>query len=244
MRRVHILPNLFTTANLFFGFYSIVLSMKERYETAAWMILLSIIMDVLDGRVARLTKSSSDFGVQYDSLADLVSFGMAPAILSYKWVLYQAGRIGWLVGFMFVTCGALRLARFNVLASANESGDYFVGYPIPAAASLIAAFYLFTTAIGGLSAKVTEGIMLVLIIFTSFLMISTIKYPAFKKRVPSSYLFHIVFCFVLLIVIVASHPKLFLFGIFFLYCLSGPFIFLKESVFIRHERMVKKTDGV
>ena len=136
-RGVYILPNLFTTGNLFCGFWSIISVFQEKYFYAAVAILLASVFDALDGKVARLSGATTKFGVQYDSLADLVSFGIAPALLAFSWALRPYGRFGWLAAFLFVVCGALRLARFNVQTASGEV-KYFKGLPIPAAASMIA----------------------------------------------------------------------------------------------------------
>src|SRR5262249_13812461 len=138
---VYILPNLFTSGGLFAGFYSIICTLNHEYQQAAVMILVAQLCDMLDGRVARLTRSTSSFGIQYDSLADLVAFGVAPGILVYIWALKPWGRWGWLAASLYVTCGALRLARFNVQIASVEK-RHFVGLPIPAAADVIAATVL------------------------------------------------------------------------------------------------------
>ena len=137
---IYILPNLVTTGNLFFGFFSIVKGLQGDFYQAAIAILLAAVFDLLDGRVARLTGATSEFGVQYDSLCDLVSFGAAPALLMYNEGLHAAGRIGWIICFMFMACGALRLARFNVQSAIETTGTDFVGLPIPMSAAVIACF--------------------------------------------------------------------------------------------------------
>ena len=137
---VYILPNLITTGNLFFGFFSIIKSMNGQFGWAAAAIFLAAIFDVLDGRVARLTKGTSEFGVQYDSLCDCVSFGVAPAFLMYQFGLLELGRMGWVACFMFMACGTLRLARFNVLSAIGKASGDFTGLPIPMAAITVASF--------------------------------------------------------------------------------------------------------
>jgi CDP-diacylglycerol--serine O-phosphatidyltransferase len=138
MRRgIYILPNLLTTGNLLSGFWAIIFVFQERFYFAAVAILLAAVFDVFDGKVAKLSGATSKFGMQYDSLADLVSFGVAPALLAFSWALRPYGKFGWLAAFLFVACGAIRLARFNVLASAGET-KYFKGLPIPVAAAMIA----------------------------------------------------------------------------------------------------------
>ena len=136
-RGVYLLPNLVTTGGLFAGFYGIVATMKGDYQLAAWFILISAVFDALDGKVARLTGTTSRFGVEYDSLVDLVSFGVAPGLLMYSWALQPFGKFGWLAAFLYVVCGALRLARFNIQVNTVESRR-FVGLPVPAAAGMVA----------------------------------------------------------------------------------------------------------
>src|SRR5471030_2470512 len=134
---VYILPNLLTTGNMFFGFYSMIQSLSGNFTMAAYAIIWAAVFDTLDGRVARLTRSTSKFGMEYDSLSDLVSFGVAPAILLYQWALKPFDRLGWLACFLFLACGALRLARFNVQVASIEK-KYFQGLPIPMAAGIVA----------------------------------------------------------------------------------------------------------
>jgi len=222
---IYILPNLFTTGSLFAGFYSMVATMNGDFKTAAIWVLVSSIFDGLDGKVARLTGTSSKFGVEYDSLADLVAFGVTPGLLMYSWALKPFGRLGWLAAFLFVVCGALRLARFNVQVNTVES-KRFVGLPIPAAASMVSAtvllFYHF-----GWPSSYKKLAILILIYCLAFLMVSNFKYYSFKdpgliKRQPFGFL---VFAVILLIVI-AAEPKLMLFVIFLCYMVSGPIGFI------------------
>src|SRR5215468_6600770 len=138
-RGVYLLPSLFTLANMFCGYACVVYAMRGEYETAAPFIGFAIVLDMLDGRIARLTGTASDFGVEFDSLADVISFGVAPAILSFAWGLAPLGRLGWAVGFLFVSAAALRLARFNIQSAAGGDKRYFVGMPSPAAAAVPAA---------------------------------------------------------------------------------------------------------
>ncbi len=194
---VYILPNLFTTGNLFCGFWAIISVFQEKFFYAAIAILLASVFDILDGKVARLSGATSKFGIQYDSLADLVSFGIAPALLAFSWALRPYGRFGWLAAFLFVVCGALRLARFNVQTSSGEV-KYFKGLPIPVAASMIALtilLYLRLIETGW----VKDIIILIMIWVLAFLMVSNIRYFSFKefnlaKRKPFS-----IFLFVVLI---------------------------------------------
>ena len=176
---IFILPNVFTSASLFGGFYAIVAAIQGRYEAAAIAIIISAVFDGLDGRIARFTKTASHFGTEYDSLSDLVSFGVAPATLAFLWALEPFGRLGWLAAFMFVICGALRLARFNVEKSSAQT-SYFKGLPIPAAACFIASLILFSSTLKGFAEK-RDIIIIVMIYVLSFLMVSSLKYFSFKE---------------------------------------------------------------
>jgi CDP-diacylglycerol--serine O-phosphatidyltransferase len=222
---IYILPNLFTTGSLFAGFYSMVATMNGDYRTAALWVLVASIFDGLDGKVARLTGTASKFGVEYDSLADLVAFGVTPGLLMYSWALKPFGRLGWLAAFLFVVCGALRLARFNVQVTTVES-KRFVGLPIPAAASMVSAtvllFYHF-----GWPSSYKKLAILVLIYALAFLMVSNVKYYSFKdpgiiKRQPFAFLV----LAILLLIIIAAEPVKMLFLIFVCYIASGPVTFL------------------
>ncbi|AJE02989.1 CDP-diacylglycerol--serine O-phosphatidyltransferase [Geobacter pickeringii] len=222
---IYILPNLFTTGSLFAGFYGMVATMNGDFKSAALWILASSIFDGLDGKVARLTGTSSKFGVEYDSLADLVSFGVAPGLLMYKWALQPFGRLGWLAAFLFVVCGALRLARFNVQVNTVEN-KRFVGLPIPAAASMVSAtvllFYHF-----GWPSSYKKVAILVLIYLLAFLMVSSFRYYSFKdpeliKRQPFAFLV----LAVLLFIVIAAEPLVMLFVIFICYTFSGIIGFL------------------
>jgi CDP-diacylglycerol--serine O-phosphatidyltransferase len=220
-KSIYILPNLFTAASLFCGFYAIISAMGERYEAAAVAIFVSGLLDGLDGRVARLTRSTSQFGVEFDSLADLVAFGVAPAILAFQWALAPFGRLGWLAAFMYVVCGALRLARFNVQKSV-EDVSYFKGLPIPAAACLIASLVLFVSFWEG-ELEARSYAILVMIYGLSFFMVSTIPYYSFKKLDFKRYKpFNVLVSIILMALVIAYKPMVMLFLIMLLYTLSGP----------------------
>jgi len=218
---VYILPNLFTTGNLFCGFWAIISVFQEKFFYAALAILLASVFDVLDGKVARLSGATSKFGVQYDSLADLVSFGVAPALLAFSWALRPYGRFGWLAAFLFVVCGALRLARFNVQSSSGEV-KYFKGLPIPAAASMIALTILLYHRLIE-TGWVKDIVILVMIYVLAFLMVSSIRYFSFKeldlaKRKPFS-----IFMFVVLsMIVIVMEPTIVLFVFVLSYVFSGP----------------------
>jgi CDP-diacylglycerol--serine O-phosphatidyltransferase len=179
MRKIYLVPNFVTTANMFSGFYSMVASIQGDYVTAAWAIMAASVFDMLDGRVARLAKATSEFGVQYDSLSDLVSFGVAPAILLFQWALQPFGRLGWAAAFLFTACGALRLARFNVFSGVLSSA-YFQGLPIPMGAGMVATFVIFCHSIGW-GVQDANIPVLILTFGLASLMVSTIKFPSFKE---------------------------------------------------------------
>ncbi|MBI5190921.1 MAG: CDP-diacylglycerol--serine O-phosphatidyltransferase [Nitrospirae bacterium] len=176
---IYILPNLLTMTGMFFGFNSIVNSIRGDYTDAAWAILIAAVFDGLDGWVARMTKTTSRFGVELDSLSDLVSFGLAPSLLFYNWALIPYGRYGWVGAFLFAACGALRLARFNVQMAGSEK-KWFTGLPIPGAAGMVATFVIFhRTVIGDRPAE--KLVILVMIYVLAFLMISTVKFHSLKE---------------------------------------------------------------
>ncbi|MBW1781038.1 MAG: CDP-diacylglycerol--serine O-phosphatidyltransferase [Deltaproteobacteria bacterium] len=222
-RGIYLLPNLFTSASLFGGFFAIIAAIQGRYETAAIAILISCLFDGLDGRIARLTHSTSLFGKEYDSLSDLVTFGVAPGILVFQWALEPFGRLGWLACFMYVICGALRLARFNVQKN-HVKTNFFKGLPIPAAACFIASLILFITTLGGLPES-RQLIIIILVYVLSFLMVSSIRYLSFKefglkKQKP----FNVLVGIILVFMVVAYKPTIMLFFILTIYILSGPAI--------------------
>src|SRR4030042_12515 len=169
---IYVLPNLFTTANLFCGFYSIIASMKGMYEIAAVSILIAAVLDGLDGRIARMTHTTSKFGGEYDSLCDLVAFGVAPAILIYSWSLISYGKWGWLAAFLFVPCGALGLARFNVQVGIIDS-RIFNGLPIPGGAAAVATGVMLFFYLGG-EGRFSDLSILVAIVAVSLCMVSSI----------------------------------------------------------------------
>lgn len=171
-----VLPSLFTTGNLFCGFFCILRSFSHDFERAAFAILAAGIFDVLDGRVARITRSTSKFGVEYDSIADVVSFGVAPAVLAFVWALEPMGRLGWAASFFFAACGALRLARFNTISDELPK-SYFLGLPIPAAANTIAAAYI---AYHEMPYPYVNSIIVVACFVLGLLMVSSIRYRSFK----------------------------------------------------------------
>jgi len=241
MRRgIYILPNLFTTGNLFCGFWAIISVFQEKFFYAAVAILLACVFDILDGKVARLSGATSKFGVQYDSLADLVSFGIAPALLAFSWALRPYGKFGWLAAFLFVVCGALRLARFNVQSSSGEV-KYFKGLPIPAAASMIALTILLYLRLIETN-WVKDIVILVMIYVLAFLMVSNIRYLSFKelnlaKRKPFS-----IFIFVILsMIVIIMEPTIVLSVSVIFYVFSGPVNMLMAW---HKKRTLRKTEPI
>ncbi|MGE0811957.1 MAG: CDP-diacylglycerol--serine O-phosphatidyltransferase [Vicinamibacterales bacterium] len=175
-RGVFLLPSLFTVANLFCGWACVVYAMRGEFHTAAPFIGIAVVLDMLDGRIARMTGSSSAFGVEFDSLADLISFGMAPAALTFQWGLWPLGRLGWTVGFLYLTAAAVRLARFNIQRVADKR--YFVGLPSPAAAGVPAATIFFLSE--GPTDATPAALALTMLFVPALLMVSTIRFRSFK----------------------------------------------------------------
>lgn len=221
-RGVYLLPSLLTTGGLFCGFFAVVASVRGEYLHAAIAIMAANVFDVLDGRVARVTRSTSDFGVQYDSLADLVAFGVAPGLLAYCWGLRPWGTWGWLAAALFVTCGALRLARFNVQQD-NIEKRHFVGLPIPAAAEMIASTVLLHHYLGGTVVATRQPLMLGLVYLLAGLMVSNVRYFSFKEfEIHRRQPFWVLVAGVVLLNLLVAQPQIFLFTGFTLYTASGP----------------------
>jgi len=216
---IYVLPNLLTTINMFFGFFAIIHSIQGDYIVASYAIVAAAVFDLLDGRVARMTKSTSEFGGQYDSLCDLISFGLAPGLLLFFWSLQPFGRVGWLASFFFVACGALRLARFNVQKSVLSKA-YFQGLPIPMAAGIVASAVM---AFNDLEVDASRSLIVLGITFLlGFVMVSTFPYRSFKdldfrERLPFKYLVLGVFT----VAIIAIRPEVMLFITFMIYALAG-----------------------
>jgi CDP-diacylglycerol--serine O-phosphatidyltransferase len=221
-RGVYILPSLFTTGGLLAGFYSIILTFGGQFWQAAVLILVAHVLDGLDGRVARFTRTTSRFGVEYDSLADLIAFGVAPGILVYVWALKPWGDWGWLAASLYVTCGALRLARFNVQVDSVEKRS-FVGLPIPAAADVIAATVLLYYYFGGAGETHRHIILLLVIYGLAALMVSNVRYSSFKEfRFRRRQAFWILVLGIILLQLVIARPQIMLFLAATGYALSGP----------------------
>ncbi|RPH86798.1 MAG: CDP-diacylglycerol--serine O-phosphatidyltransferase [Desulfobacteraceae bacterium] len=224
-RGIYLLPNLVTTASLFCGFYAVIAAIQGNFYQAAISILVAAVLDGLDGRIARMTQTTSAFGVQYDSLSDLIAFGLAPGIVVFLWALKPFGRFGWVAAFLYVVCGALRLARFNVQVGSVDP-NYFVGLPIPAAATIVSTIILFVYQMGGIG---STGYLLILILiyFLSFLMVSNLSYPSFKGlKLAERRSFNVLVAGVLLFVLIALEPFVMLTFFVFGYVLSGPAVSL------------------
>ena len=236
-RGIYILPNIFTSFNLFCGFYAVIASIDAKFGAAAIAIIIGVMFDILDGKIARATNTTSKFGIEYDSLADLISFGMAPGVMIYLWALRPMGRIGWLAAFLFMACGALRLARFNSHVGITSS-DYFMGLPIPAGAGMAATTVLFCNRIN--IAPLHPIVMLVILYILSFLMVSTIKYNSFKRpELFKRMNFNVLVLAILILIFIASQPPIALFFLALAYVISGPFVSVRH-----YRRARRKVHGI
>jgi CDP-diacylglycerol--serine O-phosphatidyltransferase len=235
-RGIYLLPNLFTTAALFAGFYAIVAAMGDRFEAAAVAVFIAMVLDGLDGRVARMTNTQSEFGAEYDSLSDMVSFGLAPALVMYEWSLHSMGKLGWLAAFVYTAGAALRLARFNTNIGTVDK-RFFQGLPSPSAAAVVVGlvwvghdYAVAGTSLAWLTCFVTALI--------GVLMVSNVRYYSFKEldlkgKVP----FVAILVVILIFVLVSIDPPQVLFGSFVLYALSGPVT--TGWLLLRRRRQVK-----
>jgi len=242
-RGIYLLPNLFTTAGLFAGFYAIVAAMSANFEAAAIAVFVAMVMDGIDGRVARLTNTASEFGVEYDSLSDMVCFGLAPALIVFEWTLRSMieqgwvwSKLGWLAAFVYTAGAALRLARFNTQVGTADK-RYFQGLPSPSAAGVLAGLIWFSED-NGLDGSDMWMVGALLAVSMGALMVSNVRYYSFKEvdfknRVP----FFTLIMMVLLFVVVSSHPPSVLFFGFLIYAISGPVLTLYQ---IRQRRRQRK----
>lgn len=240
-RGINLIPSLCTTAGMFFAFFSIIRSVNGDHYTAAWAILFSSFFDMVDGRLARMTKTQSDFGKEYDSLVDLSSFGLAPAILAYTWTLSQFQTVGWFLAFLFFACATLRLARFNVQIGVVEK-KRFNGLATPPAACLVATFVLFSQEVfgsGGMPA-VNGIVSLIMVPLLAILMVSKIRYRSFKEYdVRRENSFYVLLGAAAVIGVIAINPNIVLFVTAVVYALSGP---VGEIVLLRKSRQTKTVD--
>lgn len=237
---IYLLPNLLTTASLFTGFYAVINSINGNFDTAAIAIFVAMIFDGLDGRVARMTNTQSEFGAQYDSMSDLISFGMAPSLIMFNFALTDLGKLGWLASFIYVAAAALRLARFNAELNSQDS-NYFRGLASPAAAALVAGFVWFCEdydLLGGDYALVAAFVLA----SSGILMISNFRYHSFKQvawhgKVP----FFALLVILVVFIVVATAPSLVLFVVFAMYALTGPFMTYKNKSKVTLEDVVGDT---
>lgn len=242
---IYLLPNLLTTAGIFSGFYAVVASMNSQFDAAAIAIFIAMVFDGLDGRVARMTQTQSAFGAEYDSMADMVSFGVAPALVAYNWALSDLNKLGWLAAFVYVAGAALRLARFNTQVGATDN-RFFLGLPSPSAAAVVAALIWV-----GEEYQVKEvfnlyfvqGLVAFVTAFSGLLMVSNFRYNSFKEvnwqgKVP----FVAILFITLVFIIVATEPSLVLFIVFSLYSLAGPINTFRSVENITLEHVVGDTD--
>jgi CDP-diacylglycerol---serine O-phosphatidyltransferase len=223
---IYILPSLVTTASLFVGFFAIVQATLGRFEAAAIAIYISMILDGLDGRIARWTNTASDFGKEYDSLVDMVTFGVAPALVMFEWSLSSYGKIGWLSAFLFVACTALRLARFNSVEVKDKR--YFQGLPCPAAAAFVAG-WVWIMVDADIHGSQISILSILVVVLSALAMVSSLPYKSFKdfdpkNRVPFVALVLLILPFVL----ISFHPPSVLFLMFLAYLLSGPVVWFKR----------------
>ena len=239
-RGIYLLPNLFTTAALFAGFYSIISAMNGQFEAAAVAIFIAMVMDGLDGRIARMTNTQSAFGAEYDSLSDMVSFGLAPSLIMYEWVLHDLGKIGWLAAFVYTAAAALRLARFNTQLEVADK-RYFQGLASPAAAAVIAGLVWVGHDYQWGSQIVVDWIAVAMTLLSGILMVSNIRYYSFKDldlrgKVP----FVAILVVVMIFVLISIDPPQILFAVFLGYAISGPVLTI--SLLLRHRRNRRQAD--
>ncbi len=228
-RGIYLLPNLFTTGALFAGFYAVIASMNGRFEAASLAIFIAMILDGLDGRVARMTHTQSDFGAEYDSLSDMVSFGVAPALIMYTWSLSTLGKIGWIASFIYVVGAALRLARFNTQVG-HADKRYFQGLASPSAAGFVVGF-VWLCAENQIAGESIRYLAFIVTVGAGILMVSNVKYRSFKdldlkNKVP----FVTILIMVLVFISIVYQPPFILFSMFALYTLSGLLGYLYRKI--------------
>jgi len=235
-RGIYLLPNLFTSGALFAGFYAIIAAVKGHFEGASIAILVAIVLDGLDGRIARMTNTQSDFGAEYDSLADMVSFGIAPALLAYQWTLHEIGKFGFFIAFLYAAGAALRLARFNVQKTVQDK-RFFKGLPSPSAAALVATFVWFADMQGWHDLGGVIALVVLVTLSAAVLMVSNLRYYSFKdldlrNRIP----FAVVLGVVLVLGLMSIDPPLMSMLVMLAYAGSGVVLTLKQLSRSRSER--------
>jgi CDP-diacylglycerol---serine O-phosphatidyltransferase len=220
-RGIYLLPNLLTTGALFAGFYAIVQAMNSRFEQAAIAVFVAMVLDGLDGRVARMTRTQSEFGAEYDSLSDMVCFGAAPALIMYEWALQGLGRIGWIVAFVYCAGAALRLARFNTNIEIVDK-RYFQGLPSPAAAALVVGFIWVSDDFQIARVETVRWLAALLTFYAGLTMVANVPFYSFKDfNLRRSVPFWAILLVVLALVMVSANPPIVLFGLFVAYGFSG-----------------------
>lgn len=236
-RGIYLLPNLFTSAALFSGFFAIVSAMNVKYEQAAIAIFIAMVLDGLDGRVARMTNTQSAFGAEYDSLSDMVSFGVAPALIIYVWALKPLGKIGWIAAFIYCACAALRLARFNTkIEDPLQDKNFFQGLPSPAAAALIAGFVWVSYEYGITGREIFFGAIKMqwlawgLTVFAALSMVSDLPFYSGKKiNLKKSVPFVAILAIMLAFVLISYSPPEVLFAVVLVYALSGYYLWIRSA---------------
>lgn len=239
-KTIFLLPSLLTTCSLYAGFYSITASVSGNFFYAAVAIIISGVFDSLDGKIARITRTTSQFGVEYDSLSDLIAFGVAPGVLVYVWALQPFGRLGWVVGFLYVACGALRLARFNTNVGYQDP-TFFQGLSIPTGAGMIAASVFFFEYIK-LPETFKNWIMLTMAFILAFLMVSNFKYYSFKGELISRKPFNTLVVAVLVIALISVKPQIVLFVMGIVYIASGPILSVVYAKKFQEDEEVEEAD--
>ncbi|MFP4039568.1 MAG: CDP-diacylglycerol--serine O-phosphatidyltransferase [Desulfosudaceae bacterium] len=246
-KSIYVLPNIFTTLNLFCGFSAVIASIEGSFTKAALLILAAMVFDTLDGKVARATRTTSRFGVEYDSLADLISFGLAPGLMMYLWILQPLGKFGWIAAMVFLACGALRLARFNTHVDTSDN-NYFTGLPIPAGAGMLAALVLllFRLEVSAQSLPFLIYLVPASMYALSFLMVSSVPYASFKKM-PAFLIraknFNLLVISVLSLVVLIQEPILSAFVVILLYTFSGPIGAIRRFAFGHHQNHAAESES-
>ncbi|WKE64942.1 CDP-diacylglycerol--serine O-phosphatidyltransferase [Gallaecimonas kandeliae] len=238
---IYLLPNLFTTAGLFSGFYAVIASMQGHFTAAAVAVFVAMLFDSLDGRIARMTNTQSAFGAEYDSMADMVSFGIAPALVSYNWALAGLGKVGWLAAFIYAVGAALRLARFNTQVGIADK-RYFQGLASPAAAAIVVGL-VWVGSDFDVDGRNISWLATIVTLLSGLLMVSNFRYPSFKEfEWKEKVSFLAILIVVGILVVVSLQPALVLFTVFTLYALSGPVITIRSVKELKMEHVVGDND--
>lgn len=238
-RGIYLLPNLLTTGALFSGFYSIVAAMNQHFASAAIAIFVAIILDGMDGRIARLTNTQSEFGMQYDSLSDMISFGLAPSLVVYQWALFGMGKLGWLAAFVYTACASLRLARFNTQATSIDK-RYFQGLPSPGAAAVLGGLVWFGSGYGLVDDTTITMFCSLLTVIVGLLMVSNIRYHSFKEFDFKNRISFMAFLIIVpVFVLIAIEPASVLFLLAIIYIISGPIF----TIILLHRHRVARKDA-